>query len=279
MNARTQPPFPPNPQVGQKWGAWTWTGSRWACTRLQGVFINTQVFPASAPYMPTPGLVTCVVTTIGGGGGGGACSSTGAAAGGGGGAGSGGYSRKTLAASLVLGGVNVVVGTGGDGSISGLEEGNGTATSFGAFCVANGGFGGFANDGVHAFGAAGPGAAVGVGDLAFPGNPGLPGSASAGGSGNVVQGGAGGAIFGGGGIAQVVGTATTIIGAPGLGYGSGGSGAAVNSTAQILVGGNGAPGICWVDEYCWADTGDDSGDCGCGPTGQARVAWPGGFDD
>jgi hypothetical protein len=258
MNAPL-PPFPINPYVGQWFNGWVWNGARWVSSPTRGIMIITQTFTANALYMPSPGLVTAIANTIGGGGGGGACSSTGTAAGGGGGAGSGGYSRKTLPAGLVAGGVNVIVGTGGSGSISGLEEGAGTPTSFGAYCVANGGLGGYANDGSHAFGAAGPGAAIGTGDLAFPGNPGQPGSASAGGAGNVVAGGAGGSIMGGAGISQVVGTATTIIGAPGLGYGSGGSGAAVNATPQLLVGGNGAPGICWVDEFCWADTADDCG--------------------
>jgi hypothetical protein len=283
MNARTQPPFPPNPQPGQKWGAWTWTGSRWACTRLQGVFVNVQTFPASAPYTPTPGLTSLTVESWGGGaGGGGAIAGGGFAAIGGGGGGSGGYSRVTLAATLVLGGVAVTIGAGGAGATTAGASGtNGGATSFGALCVANGGLGGLTGGGA-ASGYGGGGAAPGLGDLAFAGNAGQTGGYALTAEEVAVEGGLGGAGPASGGVAFAALTlANSNISAPGgagMSPGAGGGGACSANTAATPVGGAGAAGLCVVTETCWADTGDE-GDCGCGPTGgQARIAaWPGGF--
>ena len=283
MNARSQPPFPPNPSIGQKWGAWTWNGSRWVCTRLQGVFTNVQVFPASAPYTPTPGLTSLTVECWGGGGGGGFCLGDTSTTGGGGGGGSGSYSRKTLAATMVLGGVNVTIGVGGPGgNLPGsLNSQDGTPTSFGALCVANGGQGGAGNTSTNDWGSPGAGGAPGVGDIAVPGNPGFPGTSS-GVTTGVTQnaaGGTGGAILGGAGMALLTPPGASNAGQPGTGPGAGGAGATVNQTATALVGGTGGNGLCVVTETCWADTGDE-GDCGCGPSGgMARVAWPGGFDN
>ena len=271
MNA---PVFPPNPAPGQKWGAWTWSGGRWVCTRLQGTFINVQVFPASAPYTPSPGLTSLTVETWGGGGGGGPCQETTTTFGGAGGGGSGGYSRATLAATLVAGGVNVTVGDGGPGG--GTTTGQpGQPTSFGALCVANGGIAGQANNSATVWGNGGAGAPAGVGDLAVPGNPGSPGTSAAvdpTSTGVNIVGGAGGAILGGAGAPPLVSPGVSAAGNPGIGPGAGGSGAASNQTAgPALPGGTGGNGLCIVTETCWADTGDE-GDCGCGPTGGARVA-------
>jgi hypothetical protein len=225
------------------------------------------------------------IEEIGAGGNGGA----GASGAGGGGGGSGGYSRIALAAGLVLGGVNVVIGLGG--SVAPLPppandySAGGGATSFGALCVANGGGGGGGNaSGLNIWGWPGLGAPVGVGDLALPGNPGGIGTTqnAPAGSYTNVQSGAGGAIWGGGGIQALMGVGGYAPGNPGMGPGAGGSGAVQNeiTTPVAQAGGQGANGICVVTEYCWADTIDDG--CGCGPTsGQARVAigGPQGWDN
>jgi hypothetical protein len=288
MNARSQPPFPPNPQPGQKWGAWTWTGSRWACTRLQGVFVNVQTFPASAPYTPTPGLTSLTVECWGaGGGGGGALAGTTFVAMGGGGGGSGGYSRVTLPASLVLGGVNVTIGAGGPGGTTGPVGSGGTdggVTSFGALCIANGGSGGKNALDVLTSGYGGAGAAPGLGDIAFAGNAGQTGGYVLVAEEVEVVGGQGGAAPLGGGVAAEAATLAnsnvTALGGAGMSPGAGGGGASSANAAATPAGGAGAGGFCLVTETCWADTGDE-GDCGCGPTGgQARIAaWPGGYDD
>jgi|SRR5580700_3287121 hypothetical protein len=293
MNA---PPFPANPSFGQYFGNWVWSGSRWVCTNTSGVRVVVQVFGASAPYTPSPGLITAVVETVGGGGGGGGSLNTGGGAGGGGGGGSGGYSRVALASGLVLGGVNVTIGQGGAGTVDPASPSGkslpGTATSFGALCVASGGGGGQANNGgiggIYQ-GDAGVPAAPGIGDVAAPGNPGFPGATYAAGAGagaiQLVVGGTGGAtLFGGAGQSALCPPGAALTGAAGTGWGAGGAGAAVNEVTNDAYGGAGGAGICIVTEYCWADAIDDG--CGCGPGG-ARVAitgspqgWQGhGFDN
>lgn len=291
MNVPVARIFPPNPQPGQRWGGWTWSGSRWVCTRLQGVFTNVQVFSASGPYTPTPGLMSATVESVGGGAAGGGvqtASATIALSGGGGGA--GGYSRVTLAAELVLGGVNVIVGAAGQRSGVGLVGGNGGQTSFGAFCVANGGLGGMANglSSAVGYGNGGLGGSLAgaIGDIVSAGNPGLPGTILVSNLGTEIPipGGSGAAgPWGGGGFTVFVGAGQFEPGGDGMGPGAGGGGGAVNNVTGAETGGFGFSGACIVTETCWADTGDD-GDCGCGPTGSARVssAWPcppGGWDD
>jgi hypothetical protein len=282
--------FPPNPAFGQFYQNWVWNGSRWVCTSTPGTRIITTVFTASGPYMPSPGLISLVVETIGGGGGGGGITGFSPSpelwiqAGGGGG--SGGYSRMTLAAALVLGGVNVTIGAGGVEGLPTAPGGPGAATSFGALCIANGGFGGasFNPDGPGGYGAPGQGAPVGVGDVAFPGQPGGAGQATGYASPTTIDfsGGTGGAIFGGS-VATIAGYASFNDGANGMpNTGAGGTGACGNQVGPPPVtqgGGAGGSGICIVTEYCWADA-IDSG-CGCGPTsGQARIqapGWQGGY--
>lgn len=278
MNA---PAFPPNPTFNQQFGNWVWSGSRWVCTNTNGVRIVTQVFRASAPYMPSPGLISAVVECIGGGGGGGEASvpaATYIVSGGGGG--SGGYSRITLASGLVLGGVNVTIGGGGG------QQAAGGATSFGAMCVANGGLGGQGN--VFATGATGQGGnggAPGIGDVAFPGADGACGFAFVQPTVQdafLIAGAMGGALYGGAHTFNIGPTSQTAGSNATANTGAGGSGAAINQNpaGPNVAGGNGAAGICTVTEYCFADT-FDSG-CGCGSTsGQARVAagWQGGFDN
>jgi hypothetical protein len=274
MNA---PPFPTNPAFGQYFGNWVWSGSRWVCTNANGVRIVTQVFRASAPYTPSPGLITAVVECMGGGGSGGAADATQTAENiwtGGGGA-SGGYSRVTLASGLVLGGVNVIVGAGGDPT-GAINFGNGLNTSFGSFCMASGGGAGGASQAGSYGGGAGP---AGVGDIAFYGSGGMSGPMLDVPNSEFVAavGGIGGQIFGGNSTVNT-GKGNAL---PGNGAypnsGAGGQGACINQMAAAVsqFGGAGGSGFCIVTEYCWADTVDDG--CGCAPTGMARVAGPQGY--
>jgi hypothetical protein len=274
-------PFPTNPAIGTRFQNWVWNGSRWVCSP-GGMVVITQVFRANATYTPSVGLVTAVATTIGGG-------AAGGAAGpgsilqvlGGGGGGSGGHSRVTLPAALVLGGVAVTIGLGGVPTDQNVDGGAGGVTSFGAFCVANGGLGGGWNGSFQAtnhWGEGGAGALPGIGDLNFPGSAGDPGpyfnfttaqqNDYAGGKGGQILGGSQTTAFGPG---QIPG------GVPGSpNTGAGGSGALLNqlATGAISEGGGGGSGLCWVDEYCWVAPGSE-GTCPDGSTGQARVAWPG----
>jgi hypothetical protein len=289
MNA---PPFPSNPSFGQFFGNWVWSGSRWVCTNTNGIRIVTQVFRASAPYTPSPGLVSAVVECVGGGGGSGPAVGFANYVVSGGGGGSGGYSRVTLASGLVLGGVNVTIGAGGGPTQSLPPEpaSNGGTTSFGAFCVANGGGGGYGNSGVNEFGNGGAPAAPGIGDIAFPGSFGFNGETTFTVEGGPMVlmpawGGRGATTLFGGGDQQEALPGTSVTGVGGSGPGAGATGGIANQNNAVTAqGGAGASGICIVTEYCWADAIDDG--CGCGPTsGGARVAitgpqgWQGGFDN
>ena len=272
MNA---PPFPLNPTVGQRFGQWVWNGGRWVCSPATGVQVVTQVFTASGPYMPSPGLVSVVVETIGGGGGGGGpgqTQATEAIAAGGGGA--GGYSRITLPAALVAGGVQVTIGAGGAGALqpaSGQPTnggGTGGQTSFGAFCVSNGGTGGGLGPGI--------GAPEGVGEIVFAGAPGQGGFffnfSEFVGTLWTVPGGS--SPYGGG-------PSTTYVVVPGAAIsgvgvypnsGAGGMGGASNMgpAGSGAAGGPGSSGICIVTEYCWMDVVPD--DCTDTVNVNARVA-------
>jgi hypothetical protein len=264
----------------------TWNNGAWATTTppnqlsacSPGLRLVTQIFRASGTYTPSPGLVTAVVDCVGGGGGGGGVNvGAGATAtilsGGGGGA--GGYSRATLAGSLVLGGVAVTVGAGGTGSEVGANGtgGSGYPTSFGTMCVANGGGGG--NDAIYGTSTAGQpgfGGPAGVGDLNFSGSSGGGGTTKdlTGADQLVGLGGVGGAGPYGGGPA----IAEAWVGANANGYspavnsGGGGSGGVVNQCVANTTanGGPGGSGICIVTEYLMLGT---TSSCGCGATVQS----------
>lgn len=284
MNALSAPPFPTNPTLGQWHGNWCWNGARWVATPMSGVRVLTTVFnaPGTFPYMPSPGLVSLTVECVGGGGGGGGGESTipspGAAgwlcAGGGGG--SGGYSRTTVAAALVAGGVQVVVGAGGAAGTPTVVGGAGGTTSFGAFCVAEGGNGGTpGNIGVGS-GYGGWWAGSGIGDIASPGNSGGHGmlnfydpAEEASGQ-SICFGGNGAASFFGSappGAQQAPGGVPGIEGWMGAG-GSGGCGGGAGPGPQN--GGAGGAGLCIITEYCWNDT--DGGEVNPPIEVNARVA-------
>jgi len=245
------------------------------CTGMTGVQVITKTFLVNGSYTPSPGLVSAVVECIGGGGGGGWAGPTPTAswAVSGGGGGSGGYSRKTLAASLVAGGVNVTVAVATPGSTSGQQ------TSFGALCVAYGGEAGYPNDFATGGGAGGQGAPVGVGDVCWPGQTGTNGALEETPPTSTwfaIAGGIGGSIAGGATTVNVSqGSASGSQNAHGN-TGAGGGGGTVNQVvwstlppADIpnghITGGYGAAGMCIVTEFCWAP-----------PMGGGRVAW--GYD-
>lgn len=262
MNA---PPFPLNPTVGQRFGQWVWNGGRWVCSPATGVQVIIQTFTASGPYMPSPGLVTAVVECWGAGGAGGGVGepSSNEALGGSGG-GSGGYSKKALAAALVAGGVQVTIGVGGAYGPNSGKAPDGTATSFGALCVANGGIGGWAMFPSVSDPEPGGGAPPGVGDVASPGATGAPGYwlvftapqtnySSATQLGGQINGGNAGLMLGANnGFAGPSGAPNS---------GAGGAGATANqlSAPTSFAGGGGGSGLCVVTEYCWMDVVPD--DC------------------
>lgn len=281
------PPFPTNPRVGQTFGNWAWNGVRWVCSPASGISVKVTVFTASGVYMPSPGLVSVQVECIGGGGTGGDAGGGATAQAGGGGAGSGGYSRSTLPASLVLGGVNVTI----NGPVAAAppntfdREFSGGSVTFGGLVVANGGEGGGGNASAGAlWGFPGAGAPPGIGDIALAGSPGDTGTTqSPGGSLNVI-GGMGGSMWGGGGMPTLTGNPGVQPGHAATSPGGGGSGAGVNMQAGEANGGAGALGICVVTEYCFVDQGQCQDPCppssGCAPVpitdGSCLGPWGGG---
>jgi hypothetical protein len=273
MNA---PPFPLNPTIGERFGNWVWNGSRWVSTRATGIQVLTQVWSVAGtyPYQPSPGLVSLVVEGVGGGAGGGGAQGMltypppgedGWMCSGGGGSG-GGYSRKTLPAALVLGGVVVTVGAGGLGGPvqASTAGGDGGATSFGAFCVAAGGHGGLSN--VAVGGVIDPNEGQGgsrnitgsIGDLVTYGSAGEHGQSiyyAAGVGQVIVWGGRGGASH----FQSVeAGVRQSSAGTPGSfgAFGSGGGGGCNPYIGTTAVGGLGGDGVLLVTEYCWGDAGD-----------------------
>jgi hypothetical protein len=274
------PPFPQNPVPGQTWRNWTWNGCNWTTAPATGIRVLTQTFSSSGPYMPSPGLISCVVECIGGGGAGGGSGNPQNVLTyvlGGGGGGSGGYSRVTLQAAQVAGGVVVTIGAGGLGVPNGVGMPGGM-TTFGALCVAAGGSGGQNCDASTGAGNGGNGApSSGVGDISFPGACGLTGNFQdlAPASWFAASTAFGGWIFGGT-VSEQVPSNDGVNGPPGIDHsGAGGGGAVINqapSSVGSFAGGPGAAGFCIVTEYCWND-GTTAADCcdGAG-AGVGRIA-------
>lgn len=280
---------PLNPSVGQRFQKWTWDGSSWRCAGA-GSQIIIQVFNASGPYTPSPGLITAIVEAVGAGGGGGGA--LGALNGppptiegwmvGGGGGSSGGYARSALPAALVLGGVMVTIGQGGavGQPVANTTGGPGGSSSFGALVVANGGLGGNASVIVSGTldatrGQGGARNTVGlIGDLAVYGNAGEHGTSQVfnpGFTSGVVFGGRGGGSYF---QSAEVGVPHSATGTPGLNgfFGAGGGGGASAYVSTPVIGGLGGNGIVVVTEHCFIDAAEPIEDCGVAGMGRARVA-------
>lgn len=272
------PPFPANPNVGDRFGSWVWNGSNWVVSPVQGITVNIQKFTASGTYLPSPGLTTAVVDCIGGGGGGGGAGEPNAnQIFSGSGGGSGGRSIKTVPAALVMGGVAVTIGVGGSPGGNAGQAGNGAATSFGAFCVANGGIGGWAMFPNVTSPVPGLGAPPGIGDVTFPGEGGDPGSwhvFPAAQSNETIGAPMGGALVGGNQSQLCPATVGLfgIDGKPNTGAGGGGGVTNQTTTATSVAGGAGGSGVCIVTEYCSLPT-SSGADCGCAPVPITDNSW------
>jgi hypothetical protein len=207
--------------------------------------VKNQVFTSTGTYTPTSGMVYCQITVLGGGGAGGGAATTGVGTqSGGGGGGAGEYAVGIFTAATIGASQAVTIAAAAAG-VSGTTGNNGGTCSVGSLITAAGGSGGTTvaagANGETAGGLGGTGGSGG--DYRTPGSPGgttafLSGSFNFSGLGANSQLGAGGLnIF-----------AVSVNGNPGLGYGSGGSGAfGGNSVAK--TGGNGAPGIVIIQEY------------------------------
>lgn len=252
--------FPASPTVGQIYQNWVWSGSSWdAVNPGLTLQLRKQIFTASGAYTPSPGMFQAEVEVVGGGGGGGAASAQGAANtitnGGGGGAGS--YSKRLCTSTMIGGSQTVTIGAGGAGGTTNAAVGaaggaaNGTATSFGTLCIANGGGGGqYQLQTGSVTPGPGMGGAAGTGDIALQGNNG-GGPVNNAASGFPIGGAGANSPYGAGGYEVYLTAATNSNGQPGRGYGSGGGGGVSFQSTGFASGGAGAPGLCIVTEYCW----------------------------
>ena len=208
--------------------------------------INIQTFTSTGTYTPTPGMINCIVELVGGGGaGGGGAMTNGSQVSVGCGGGGGEYAKGLFTASTI--GTSQAVTIGAAGTVnSGSTGGNGGTTSLGSLITAIGGSGGTT---------AGPAVATNSeGTLGGTGGTGgnfrIPGCAGGGAFGATTPGGfisgqGGNSFFGAGGIS----VAPNSAGIAGLGYGAGGSGAALQIVQGSNNGGAGTNGIVIITEY------------------------------
>lgn len=217
-----------------------------------------QIFntPGAATYTRSANVVYAIVEGVGGGASGGSASGAvgqGSAAGGGGG---GGYFRKLFTAAQLGATAAIVIGAGGAASAAGANAGNpGTATTFtpagsGSVLTGNGGAAGAAGTagaGLQASPTAAAGGTATNGDIVMKGGAGTGSFSLA--TGTLSVSGAGGSSYLGIGASSVVTTADTA-GNAGIGFGSGGSGAAAIGSNQ--QGGIGAGGLIIVTEFIFS---------------------------
>jgi len=207
-----------------------------------GTLIGYQIFTSSGSYDKTvnnPSFVIIEVQAAGGGGAG--CASNSSRAGGSGG--SGGYGRKKiLNASLANPTETVTIGATGLGGAAGNNNGTaGGTSSFGSHVTCTGG--GLGTTATNGLGGAG-GTVTGA-DFSIAGQSARDSFFNA----RFVA--SGGHSFLGSAGAVVVdgGTVSSLAGQDAIGYGAGGSGALVSSSASSKKGGDGSPAIIIVWEY------------------------------
>lgn len=210
--------------------------------------VRLRVFTASATYVPDPKMSFAILECWGGGGGGGGAAQTASGTiNGGGGGGSGGKSTRVVTRADIGASQPVIIGAAGSGGAAGANQGGaGGSTSVGSLCVANGGAGGL-GAAAQGSGGGGAGGAGGTGDLIVPGCAGIIGNRFAATTaityGRFGGDGLQGVGFGGALVAGNAGTA-------GSGYSAGGGGGSDYSGLGSKAGGNGAPGLVIITEYC-----------------------------
>ncbi|WP_050856120.1 glycine-rich domain-containing protein [Komagataeibacter medellinensis] len=224
-----------------------------------GRLLNVQKFatPGSATYTPTAGTKTIEVLVQGGGAAGGSCAATASneiAMGAAGGAGAFAFARYAISSLDVSSGVPITVGGYGTAS-AGNAGGNGGASSFGSYCTAPGGIGGFygtANvsasnifSGSSGRSATPSGSGILVSEIGESGGPCIATGVVTGNAIGVMAGGR--SRFGSGGPPMSGGS-----GSPGSAqnFGAGGSGACCgpNNTTGVVAG-NGGGGLILIREY------------------------------
>ncbi|HAW0896341.1 TPA: hypothetical protein JLK53_004058 [Escherichia coli] len=201
-----------------------------------GRLLNIQTFTSSGTYTPTPGTKRIRVTITGGGGGGsGANGNSVAQTVSGAGGGSAGTAIRTF--SNLKSSYSVAIGAGGQGSAGSASAMNGGNSTFDSITAQGGGGGVLSSSGATA---GGFGGVPTGGDINIRGGTGSDGQAGQ----FMLTGNGGASYFGGGGRAGAG------AGVSGAAYGCGGGGAydqSMSGTAK--PGGNGAQGICIIEEF------------------------------
>ena len=209
---------------------------------------NIRIYTASNIWTKVSGLRALLAFVLAAGGGGGGCSAASGSAAAAGGGGPGGVSWKFILAAALNATETVTVGLGGPGGPAGANNGtNGEASSFGSHLTASGGVAGIgdaAGTTVPRIGGSGNDGGTGSnGDINWRCDFGQFGivfntSSSIGGSG-------GNSPYGAGGRGRL----NNLTPQNGLGYGSGGAGAATANSTTPLAGGNGANGLVILYEF------------------------------
>lgn len=215
---------------------------------------------ASGTYTPTSGMKYCTIEAIAGGGSGGTTSTTSilnqiSAAGAGG---SGGYTKVLATAAQVGASLAITVGVAGVASATQhTVGGNGGDTIVGSMFTCGGGLGGGTTTAVvGALGASGGVGGAGGIDTAVTGASFIGGLDGETGEQTIVNSGAiyggrgGSTTYGRGGYPNSSPTGATTSPTNGLGFGSGGGGAAINALVSAgIKGGDGKPGVVVITEY------------------------------
>jgi hypothetical protein len=227
---------------------------------LTAIGVQSLTTGTAATYTPTSGSKFFKVTCTGGGGAGGGSDTDGSGAAAGGGGEAGGTTIAWYDATEMGADATYTIGTGGVG-VAATGDIDGTDTTFnpagtGATMTAAGGDGGSAVNGTTDANVGSGGVAEGTatgGDVNLGGGEGSSGvSGPADGVSNppFAFGGIGGASYWGGGPRPVmIVTATQGAGGSADPYGAGGSGSANVDNTTNSAGGNGADGICVVEEF------------------------------
>ena len=197
---------------------------------------SVQAFTSSGShtYTKPAGITKIKVYVTGAGGGGGGSASSYTRSSGSGGA-SGATAIKLIDATSITT-VSVTVGAGGTGNSNGNTGQSGGTSSFGAYCSANGGLGGYS---AGSYSGAPPLASATGGDLNLTGQG--TNYSMENGNGAIVASNGGGSFWSGGGSG-----AYTAVGSAGK-NGSGGGGGSGNSANN--AGGSGGDGVVFVEEY------------------------------
>lgn len=224
-------------------GVWNGSVIESAYLEIDSTDVNVIVYTSSDTWTKPANLDFIKIKAWGAGGGGGGVKIATADEVAAGGGGSGGYSEKIVLESDLSATETVTIGARGiAGSVAGGGGGAGGAVSFGTFCVANGGFGGFGSTDVGfsiTLGGNGANLSGAVGDIMLKGAQGGWGLCQ---SNPVVISGVGGGRGGGSAIKN-----TSSNGVTGD-IGAGGSGAA-SLTTTGYSGGLGGIGMIVVEEY------------------------------